>query len=36
MEILREVFNDRKNEIDLYYQLIDFLDNIEKEDGRNQ
>ena len=33
MEIVREVFNDRKNEIDLYYQLIDFLDNIEKEDG---
>lgn len=32
MEIVREVFNDRKNEIDLYYQLIDFLDNIEKED----
>ena len=33
MEIVREVFNDRKNEIDLYYQFIDFLDNIEKEDG---
>lgn len=33
MEIVREVFNDRKNEIDLYYQLIDFLDTIEKEDG---
>lgn len=33
MEIVREVFNDRKNEIELYYQLIDFLDNIEKEDG---
>lgn len=34
MEIVREVFNDRKNEIDLYYQLIDFLDNIEKKDDK--
>ena len=34
MEIVREVFNDRKNEIYLYYQLIDFLDNIEKKDDK--
>lgn len=34
MEIVREVFNDRMNEINLYYQLIDFLDNIEKGDSK--
>lgn len=33
MKLVREVFNDRKNEIDSYYKLIDFLDDIEKENG---
>jgi len=30
MDLVRENFNDRKNEIDLYFEFIDFLDNIEK------
>lgn len=30
MDLVRANFNDRKDEIDLYFKFIDFLDNIEK------
>ncbi|MCT7757263.1 MAG: MAE_28990/MAE_18760 family HEPN-like nuclease [Lactobacillus iners] len=30
MDLVRANFNDRKDEIDLYFEFIDFLDNIEK------
>lgn len=30
MDFVRANFNDRKDEIDLYFEFIDFLDNIEK------
>lgn len=31
MELVREIFNERKKEIDLYFKLIDFLDSIERD-----
>lgn len=30
MDLVRANFNDRKDEIDIYFEFIDFLDNIEK------
>ena len=30
MDLVRANFNDRKDEIDLYFEFIDLLDNIEK------
>lgn len=33
MQILRNIFSDRKKEIDLYFELIDFLGNVEMISG---
>ena len=31
MQLVKEIFNDRKREIDLYFDLINFLDGIDRQ-----
>ena len=35
MQLIKEIFNDRKREIDLYFDLINFLDSIDRQTETN-